>query len=38
MNLSILPLLRGKQKMSIGFLTLVRQPVWEKENSDFRPV
>ena len=35
---TILPVAIGKLGDKLGFLTLERQPVWEKENSEFKPV
>ena len=37
MNPTTLPPAMGKQQGRLGSLTMVRQPVQEKENSEFKP-
>ena len=38
MNPLILPPAMGKQQGRLGSSALVRQLVWEKENSEFKPI
>ena len=35
---SILPTAMGKPRNTLGSLALVRQPVWAKKNSKFKPL
>ena len=38
MNQTILPLVTAKRKGKLSSLIWVWQPVWEQENSEFKPV